>query len=311
MVPLLVGVTFVTFAVMNLLPGSPVSDLALNPRLRPEDRARVERSLGLDRPWPVRYVEWFWGVLRGDLGLSLFNAAPVRDRILAVLPNTLLLTTAAFGFALLVSLPVGVYAAFRHKSWFDHAARIGSIVAFATPSVWLGLLLVILFGIKFREWGLPSLPVSGVRDLRGGGGLADRVEHLILPTIALGLVQVGYWTAYVRSSVLEVLRQDFVRTAEAKGLRDRTVLYRHALRNALLPLITLVGLTLPALFGGSVLVETIFAWNGIGLLTIQAVGQRDYTLVLGTTLMLAFLIMLGNLLADVAYAVLDPRLRHG
>lgn len=310
MIPLLLGVTFLTFALMNVLPGSPVSDLAFNPRMRPEDVARVERSLGLDRPWPVRYIDWLGDLLRGDLGLSLFNATPVRDRILAVLPNTLLLAASAFAFATIVAVPLGVYAAVRHNTWFDHLARIGSIAAFAMPSVWLGLLLVIVFGIKFREWGLPSLPSSGVRDLRGGGGVIDRLEHLILPTIALGLVQVGNWTAYVRSSMLEVLRQDYVRTAEGKGLRKRTVLYRHALRNALLPLMTLVGLSLPALLGGSVLVETIFAWNGIGLLTIQAVGQRDYTLVLGATLMLAVLTMLANLLADVMYAVLDPRIRY-
>jgi peptide/nickel transport system permease protein len=209
-----------------------------------------------------------------------------------------------------VAVPVGVYAAARHNTWFDHAARIGSVAAFAVPSVWLALLLVIVFGLKFREWGLPGLPTGGTRDLRGGGGLADRIEHLILPAVSLGLVQVGFWASYVRSSMLEVLRQDYVRTARAKGLRGRTVVYRHAFRNAFLPLVTLVGLSLPGLFGGTVLVESIFAWNGVGLLTIQAVGQRDYTLVMGTTLMLAFLTMAANLVADVMYSVLDPRIRH-
>ena len=310
MVPLLLGVTFLTFGLMNLLPGSPVSDLKFNPRMRPQDVARIERNLGLDQPWPERYARWLVGVAQGDLGLSLTNATPVRDRILNVLPNTLLLTTSALVFALLLAVPLGIYAAVRHRSWFDRAATVASVAAFAMPSVWLALLLVILFALKFREWGLPALPAGGMRDLRQGGGVLDRVEHLILPTVALGLVQVGVWASYIRSSMLEVLRQDFVRTAQAKGLRQRAVLYRHAFRNAFLPLVTLVGLALPGLFGGAILVESIFAWNGIGLLTIQAVGQRDYTLVMGTTLMFAVLTMLGNLVADLLYAALDPRIRY-
>lgn len=310
MVPLLLGVSFLTFGLMNLLPGSPISGIKFNPRMRPEDVARIERNLGLDEPWPERYVTWLGGVVRGDLGLSLTNATPVRDRILNVLPNTLLLTVSALLFALLLAVPLGIYAAVHHRSWFDRAATVASVAAFAMPSVWLSLLLVILFALKFREWGLPALPAGGMRDLREDGGALDRIEHLILPTVSLGLVQVGIWASYIRSEMLEVLRQDFVRTAQAKGLRSRSVLYRHAFRNAFLPLATLVGLALPSLFGGAILVESIFAWNGIGLLTIQAVSQRDYTLVMGTTLMFAVLTMLANLLADLLYAVLDPRIRY-
>ena len=310
MVPLLLGVSFLTFGLMNLLPGSPISDLKFNPRMRPADVARIERNLGLDEPWPERYATWLGGVVRGDLGLSLTNATPVRDRILGLLPNTLLLTVSALLFALVLAVPLGIYAAVKHRSWFDRAATVASVAAFAMPSVWLSLLLVILFALKFREWGLPALPAGGMRDLREDGGALDRIEHLILPTVSLGLVQVGIWASYIRSEMLEVLRQDFVRTAQAKGLRGRTVLYRHAFRNAFLPLATLVGLALPSLFGGAILVESIFAWNGIGLLTIQAVSQRDYTLVMGTTLMFAVLTMLANLLADLLYAVLDPRIRY-
>jgi peptide/nickel transport system permease protein len=310
MIPLLLGVTFITFALVNLLPGSPISDLALNPRLRPADVERIERTLGLDRPWPARYVTWLGNLVRGDLGVSLFNATPVRDRILAVMPNTLLLTASALALALALSVPLGIYAAARQDTWFDRVAQVGSVAAFVTPSVWLGLLLVIVFSLKFREWGLPALPTGGMRDLRGDGGLLDRVEHLILPAVSLALAQIGFWASYVRSTMLEVLRQDYVRTARAKGLRDRAVLYRHAARNAIFPLVTLVGLALPSLFGGAVLVESIFAWNGVGLLTIQAVTQRDYTLVMGTTLMLAFLTMVANLIADIVYAVIDPRIRY-
>jgi peptide/nickel transport system permease protein len=311
MIPLLLGVTFVTFAVMNFVPGSPVEEAKLNPRMRPEDVARVERTLGLDRPWPIRYVDWLGDLCRGDLGISLFNAVPVRDRILAVLPNTLLLTVSALAFTLTLALPLGVVAARRHDSWIDHAVQLGSVVSLALPSVWIALLLIVVFGIQAREWGLPALPTGGMRDLRGDGGGLDRIEHLILPMVALGLPQVGVWTAYVRTEMLEALGQDYIRTARAKGLRERTVLFRHAVRNAVFPLITVVGLSLPGLLAGAVLVETIFAWNGMGLLTINAVNQRDYTLVMGTTLVLAFLTMIGNLLSDILYGVLDPRVRRG
>jgi peptide/nickel transport system permease protein len=177
------------------------------------------------------------------------------------------------------------------------------------PTFWLALLLVILFSIRFKEWGLPSLPVGGMTDPRGDGGFGDRVVHLILPCLSLALLQIGSWSAYIRSSMLETLQQDYVRTARAKGLGQKAVLYVHAFRNAFLPLVTLVGLSLPDLFGGAVIIESIFAWNGIGRLTIEAVNRRDYTLIMGTTLMFAVLTLVANLLADVMYAILDPRIR--
>lgn len=309
MVPLLVDVTFLTFALVNLVPGSPFDDLATDRRFRPEDRERIERQLGLDRPWPERYVRWAGDVLRGDLGRSLRNSMPVRDRILGVLPNTLLLTTTALLVALAIAVPLGVWAAARSNTWLDHLIGGGSVAIIAVPGFWLALLLVILFGLKFREWGLPALPVSGTRDLRGESGLLDRIEHLILPVLSLALVQVGGLVVYVRSAMLEALRQDYVRTAEAKGLTGRAVVYRHALRNALVPLVTVVALSVPGLFAGAAFVESIYAWNGVGLLTVQAFNGQDYTMIMGITLVLAALTMLANLAADVAYALLDPRIR--
>lgn len=309
MIPILIGVSFLTFAIINLIPGSPIANLRANPKIRPADVARLEEQLGLNRPWPIRYLEWCADVVRGDLGVSMHNQVPVTDRILAVLPNTLLLTTCSLLFALVVAVPIGVYAAANHRSVFDRATNFGGIALYAIPSFWLAILLVVLFSFKFKEWGLPSLPATGITSSRGGGGLGDRIAHLILPAVSLSLVQVGAWSAYVRSSMLEALQNEFVRTARAKGLNNRSVLFGHAFRNAFLPLVTLVGLSIPALFGGAVFIETIFAWNGIGLLTIQAVGQRDYTMVMGTTLMFAFLTMLGNLIADIGYAALDPRIR--
>ncbi|MGH2535711.1 MAG: ABC transporter permease [Thermomicrobiales bacterium] len=308
--PLLLGITFLTFAIVNLVPGSPVTGYQFNPRMRPEDIERIKRNLGLDEPWPERYVIWLGHVLRGDLGISMTNSTPVLDRILGVLPNTLLLTGAALLVALALAVPLGVLSATRHNSLFDHLTTIGSVAAYALPSFWLALLLIILFAVKFQEWGLPALPIGGMRDLRTDAGILDRIEHMVLPVLSLALVQIASWTRYVRSSMLEVIRQDYILTARAKGLRDRAVVYSHAFRNAMIPLITLVGLTIPELFGGAFLVEQIFAWNGMGRLTLQAVQRSDYTLIMGATLIFALLTMIGNLLADVLYRVLDPRIHY-
>jgi peptide/nickel transport system permease protein len=310
MIPLLLGVSFLTFAIVNLVPGNPVQSLQFNPRTRPEDIERIRHNLGLDRPWYQRYFVWLSDVVRGDLGLSLTNSTPVRDRLLGVLPNTLLLTGVSLGLALAVAVPLGVFSAVKRNSVFDHVTTILATAFSAIPSFWLALLLIILFAVKFREWGLPALPVNGTRDLRGESGVLDRIEHLILPALALALVQIAGWTRFIRSAMLESIRQDYVRTAEAKGLPRRAVIYAHAFRNALIPLVTLVGLAVPELFGGAYLIEQIFAWNGAGRLTYQAAQSSDYTLIMGATLMFAILTMLGNLAADVVYAVADPRIRY-
>lgn len=310
LVPLLFGITLLTFGIINLIPGSPFNRYQLNPRMKPADIVNIRAKYHLDDPWPQRYVAWVSDLARGDLGISLLNNTPVRDRIFNVLPNTILLSATAFFAALLISIPIGIIAALKRNSVFDNVTTIGSVAAFAIPSVWLSLLLVIFFSVKFREWGLPFLPIGQMSDSRSGGGLLDRLEHLILPTVALALVQLASWTRYIRASMLEVIRQDFVRTAQAKGLRVRAVIMGHAFRNALLPLVTLMGLSLPDLFAGAFVVETVFAWNGIGRLAVQSATQNDYTMIMGITLMFAVLTILGNLLADVAYALLDPRIRY-
>jgi peptide/nickel transport system permease protein len=309
MIPLILGVSFVTFAIINLMPGSPVTFLRQDPSIRPEAREALVKQLGLDKPWPVRYAEWLGNIARGDLGLSMHNRAPVAARIWNVLPNTLLLTGTALAFALLVAVPLGVYAAVRHRTWFDHFATSTAVAMYAMPTFLLALLLVIVFALKFSEWGLPSLPVGGMSNPRGDGGFLERIKYMILPTVSLALIQIGGWSSYIRSSMLETLGQDFIRTARAKGLARQTVIYRHAFRNAFLPLVTLIGLSIPGLFGGALVIESIFAWNGIGRLTIEAVDRRDYTLIMGTTVMFAALTMVSNLFSDVMYAVLDPRIR--
>jgi peptide/nickel transport system permease protein len=310
MIPLLIGITFLTFAIVYLVPGSPVSSLQFDPRVTDADRERIEEQLGLNEPWPKQYAIWLSHTARGDLGISLDNYTSVRTRLLNVLPNTLLLSGTALIVALMVSIPIGILSAVKQNSMFDHISTIGSVAFYAMPVFWLGLLFIILFSVKFKEWGLPSLPVGGMQNLRGSGGVLDRVEHLILPVAALALVQIASWTRYIRSSMLEVIRQDYIRTARAKGLKDQPVYYQHAFRNALIPLVTLVGLSIPDLFGGAFLIETIFAWNGMGRLTVQAVQRNDYTLIMGSTLVFAILTMLGNLLADILYSVVDPRIRY-
>jgi peptide/nickel transport system permease protein len=308
-IPLLFGITFITYAIVNAA-GDPLAELQLNPRMKPEDIQRIQDNLGLNEPWYTRYFHWVVNVLQGDLGLSMVNFTPVTDRILTVLPNTILLTGTAFLMSLLIAVPLGVYSAVKRNTLFDNVTTIGTVAVFAVPSFWLGLLLIILFSVKFREWGLPYLPVGGMRELRGESGLTDRIEHLILPATTLALVQLAGWARYIRGSMLEVIRQDYVRTAQAKGLRQKTVIFRHAFRNALLPLVTLLGLSVPDLLAGAIFVETIFAWNGMGRLTIDAVNDSDYTLIMGITLFFALLTIVGNLLADIFYAVLDPRIRY-
>jgi peptide/nickel transport system permease protein len=310
MIPLLLGVTFLTFAIVSFVPGSPISTMQLNPRARPEDLERIRSNLGLDRPWYERYFVWLGDVVRGDLGLSLTNFTPVSDRILGVLPNTLLLTATALAIALVISVPLGIAAAVRHNSPFDHATTLVVTAIAAIPSFWLALLMIILFAVKFDDWGLPALPAQGMQDMRGETGVLNRLEHLVLPATALALPQVAGWTRFIRSSMLETVNQDYVRTARAKGLPERFVIYRHAFRNALLPLVTLVGLALPEVFGGAYLIEQIFAWNGLGRLAYNATQSNDYTLIMGATLLFAVLTMVGNLLADVIYAVADPRIRY-
>jgi peptide/nickel transport system permease protein len=309
LIPLLLGVSVLTYALVTAIPGSPVMTLRDNPKITPEALAAKERQLGLDRPWHERYFIWLGNIARGNLGTSDYNSLPVADRIWAAIPNTLLLAVVSLTVALAVAIPLGVYSAVRHGSAFDRSATVGAVGAYSMPDFWLALLLVILFALKFREWGLPSLPVGGMVNPRGGGDLVDRIQHLILPVVALALIQIGGWSIFFRSSMLETLSQEYVRTARGKGLANKTILYVHAFKNAFLPLITIVGLSLPGLFGGAFFIEVIYAWPGMGRLTFEAVGRRDYTMIMATTLMFAALTIVSNLIADVLYATLDPRIR--
>lgn len=308
MIPILFGITLITFIIINAA-GSPLQNMEFNPRVKPEDIERIRHNLGLDEPVWKRYFIWLSNVLRGDLGLSLINFRPVTERIREVMFNTLLLSVLSTTISLSIALPLGIYAATHRNGIVDRVTSVLSVAGYAIPTVWLGLLLIILFSIQFDKWGFPSLPVGGVRDLRGDGGIKDRLEHLILPITALVIPQVGIWLFWVRSNMLEVLGQDYMRAARARGLREKSVLYRHGLRNALIPLVTIVGLSIPDIFAGALIVENIFAYPGMGRLTITAIGDKDHTLVMGITLIFAVLVIVGNLIADLLYAVADPRIR--
>jgi peptide/nickel transport system permease protein len=303
-VPLLLGITILVFLLVNAVPGNPVSDLAFNPTVKKEDVARIKHALGLDQPLYRRYFVWLGNVAHGDFGLNMVTYRPVSKDIKERLPNTLKLTFAAFFIAVAFSIPVGVYSAVRRNSWFDYLATFASVAGVSIPNFWFGLLLILFFSVR-----LGWFPSGGTQDI-GGGGLVDQLRHLVMPAFALAIVELAGFTRYIRGQMLEVIRQDYVRTAHAKGLRERTVIFRHALRNALLPLVTLLGLTIPGFFSGALIVETIFSWPGIGRLTFDAANSRNYTVLMATAVISSTLVIFGNLIADVCYGLLDPRVKQ-
>lgn len=309
MPPILFGVSIITFLIINAR-GSPMARFSLNPRIRPEDVERLERNFGLDKPIHERYWLWITSLLQGDFGVSLVNSRSVLSLILDALPNTLRLAAASLVLALLIAIPLAIFSATRRNSLFDRAILTMAVAGASIPTVWLGLLLIILFAVQFQQWGFPALPIQGVKDVRSPGGYLDLLEHMILPVTALAIPQVAGWTLYIRSTMIEILSQDYVRTARAQGLRERTVKVSHAFRNSLLPLVTLFGLSLPDLFAGALITENVFSYPGMGQLTVTAIFQNDHTVVMGTTVFFALLVMLGNLIADLLYPVVDPRLRN-
>lgn len=310
-IPVVIGVTLITFLLMHVTAGSYVPGIDLNPALKPEDIEAIKRYLGLDRPLYVQYLTWLTGIAHGDFGRSMIDGSSVSSHIFDRLPATLELTVTAILLGVLISIPLGITGALRRGSKIDHALTAFSVAGFAIPAFWLGLMLILIFSVQFEAWGLPFLPSGGVVSPgTEGGDPLDRLVHLIMPATVLSFVYLTIWSRFTRSSMIEVLSQDYVRTARAKGMSERRVVYLHALRNAVIPLITLVGLELPALVSGGLVVEVVFSWPGIGKLLYERALQTDYTTVLGITTFAALLVVLGNLLADVLYALLDPRIRY-
>ena len=305
MVPLLFGISVLIFALIQAAPGGPEA-IFLENRLfiDPQVIEAFRQRLGLDQPVPVQYVRWLTAVLSGDFGISFTTGRPVGQMILERLPATLELMSVSFVFAAVITLPLGVYSTVKQYSLFDFAATTTSFLGIAMPVFWFALILQLLFSVQ-----LGWLPTSG-RDTIGDGSLLDQVRHLVLPAFVLSIRHIAGWSRYMRSSLLDVVRADFIRTARAKGLREQIVLVRHAVKNALIPVVSIMALDLAGLFSGAVIAETIFAWPGIGRLFVQAMFSRDYPLLMGILMMSSFLVVFFNLIADVVYGWLDPRISY-
>ncbi len=304
-IPLLLGVSLILFAIIHLAPGNPLDTYLSNPAVTPQALEQLKHSLGLDKPLPVQYVDWILSFVRGEWGFSIRTGDPALHDVLARLPATLILSGTAFIIALLLALPLGILSALRHYTLLDHAATLFSFMGISMPVFWLALMLQLFFAVQ-HHW----LPSAGMLTI-GNGSLLDRLRHLVLPASVLALAFVAGWSRYVRSSMIEVLSLDYVRTARAKGVNERLITYRHALKNALIPVITVVALDFAALFSGAVITETVFAWPGLGRLFIESMNGRDYPVLMGLMMSGSFMLIFVNLLADLAYALVDPRVRYG
>jgi peptide/nickel transport system permease protein len=305
MIPLLFGITIVLFGVIQAAPGGPEAALLESDRFI--DPAVIEAyrvRLGVDQPVPVQYARWLGAALRGDLGVSFSTTRPVAEMIFERLPATLELMGASFLFAALLAFGLGVLSAARQYSWFDHIGTGVSFVGIAMPVFWFALILQLVFAV----W-LGWLPVAGTETV-GATSLGDHLLHLVLPATVLSFRYVAGWSRYLRSSMLETLRTDFVRTARAKGLSERSVVWGHALRNAMIPVVSVMALNLSGLFSGAVITETVFAWPGIGRMFVQAMFSRDYPLLMGILLLGSTMVVFFNLIADILYGLLDPRIRY-
>ncbi|RIH81253.1 Dipeptide transport system permease protein DppB [Calidithermus terrae] len=322
MIPLLFAASVVIFALLALQPGDPLDELRQNnPNLTAEQLEQLRKAYGLDQPIYVRYFKWLGRALQGDLGQSRSYGVKAAEFVFGErLPRTLLLSGLAFAVALLIAIPVGIFSAVRQYSTADYVITFMTFIGFSTPVFFLGIILLYLFTVVVPErTGLPALP-TGLPSLFWSDVTSGSISffsyvgtwatHLILPVMTLALIQMASWTRYMRASLLEVLGQDFIRTARAKGLAERKVLYKHALRNALIPIVTLVGLAVPGVLGGAIITENIFSYPGMGRTIFESLLAKDYNVAMAALAMLAVLTALFNLIADLLYAVVDPRIRY-
>jgi peptide/nickel transport system permease protein len=303
-IPLLIGVSVIGFGLMHLAPGGPLAVYTLNPTITAQDIERIKIIFGLDQPAHVQYLKWATGMFTGTWGYTFFGGRPVLWVIVERLPATMLLMGSALSIAILLGITVGMIGAARRYSVWDYLATSGALVALSFPTFWFGLMAIFVFAVDLR-W----LPSGGMYELGEESNVVDLLRHLILPTLVLALVITATYSRYARSSFLEVLHQDYMRTARAKGLRPRERLFRHAFPNAVKPLIALLGTDLPVLFSGALVTESIFGWPGMGRLFVDALTMKEYPILMGMIMFTAFFVILGNLLADIAIALLDPRVR--
>ncbi len=304
---LLFFISILIFGLLQLVPGGPFDQLLADPRVSPLQVERLNRLIGLDKPLHERYATWIVRAVRLDWGDSWQVAfgQPVGKIVSDRLPNTLLLMGVSLLLSVVIAIPVGIYSAVRKYSLVDYLVTVFSYFGISMPVFWFGLMLMIIFAVNLH-W----LPTSGVSTPGFEGDPVDRIKHLVMPVVVLSLVNVAQWSRFMRSSMLEVLGLDYMRTARAKGLRDTTAVFRHGVRNALIPVITVLGIEIPVLFSGAVITETIFAWPGMGRLLLQGINGSDWPVVQAIVIVTAFLVILGNLIADILYAVVDPRIRY-
>ena len=308
--PLLLAISLMIFLLMQLIPGGPLAAYENNPNLTPEDLARLKTEFGLDAPIHERYLKWLGSVLTGDWGTSLVSKRPVLAEIGERIPNTFYLALTAFIGSLLISIPIGVISATRQYSKFDNFFTTLAFMGQSLPVFWMGLIVIIIFNVGIKQPdGRPFLPGGGMATIGADFDMGDRLRHLILPAAVLIFFNLGTHVRYMRSGMLDVMHQDFIRTARAKGLDEMGVIAKHGVRNAILPLITIIGLELPGLFNGALITETIFSWPGMGRLFFNAIDRSDYAVMMGVLMISAALIVLSGLLTDVMYGLLNPRIR--
>jgi peptide/nickel transport system permease protein len=311
-IPILFIISILLFLMVRSAPGGPLTAARRNPNISKEQLEAIEEKLGLNDPLPVQYGRWLGDMLKGDMGDSIKFRRPVSEMIGERIPNTLVLVGASFFVTLLLAIPIGIFSARKPYSPFDYFMTTVTFIGQAIPVYWLGLGLIVVFYITLKNPfnGDPLFPVGGMNSRGQEGNLLDTLWHLVLPVTALSLGWIAWYSRFLRSSMLDVLHEDYVRTARAKGLGERGVYFKHALRNAILPLVTLIALDLPSLFAGALFVETIFSWPGMGRLFWDAAKGRDYPVLLGVVMITAVLIIVCNILADLAYGWLNPQVKY-
>jgi peptide/nickel transport system permease protein len=307
-IPLLFLISLMSFMLIRMS-GDPMSMYAQASSLTEADRERIIKEHGWDQPKIVQYVYWLRDIARGDLGSSLYTYQPVTQMIWEKLPNTMILMGTVFIVTIAVSIPLAIISALRQYSALDYLVTGASFLAFALPTFWLGLVCIMIFAVKFKEWGLPYMPAGGMYDLVEGPSLLGLLKHLVMPAFVLSIVSMAAYIRYLRASMIEVLHDDFIRTARAKGLPEGTVTWRHAFRNALIPLVTLITMNIPLIFSGALITEQVFAWPGMGRLFVDHANRGDYPVLMGLILTVSVLVIVFNLVADIAYAAIDPRIR--
>ena len=321
-IPIVIGVSIIVFMIVYASPGDP-TDRFRTPRVPPEQIEALIRSYGLDRPLPEQYLAWvttFFDVFNWrDLewnwaawGYSFVDGLPVLEKVMRRLPPTMLLMGTALIVTVVLAIPIGILAAIRQYSWTDKIITTGATIGYALPSFLLGTYVLYIGGVLLSQWtdGALGFPLFGMESLGKRGDPIDIAYHLVLPVTSLAILSISAWSRFTRSAMLDVMHQDYVRTAKAKGLPRRSVLYKHALRNAMIPIVTLLGLSIPTLIAGAAITETIFSWPGIGSMFVESVGNRDYPVIMAVAMLSGIAVIVGNLVADVLYGMVDPRIKY-